>query len=356
MHMPLRLLSKLLVINSFSLLIVLLTVGLAVHLLAADYFSTLMHDFNIAPEDAHSMFLRAVDRYLLFASVAGFAVATLLSIWLNYRLTSPVAEIIKSAQMISAGDFSRKVQTQGCGEIDQLSAVFNEMAGSLQRAERLRKDFIVDVAHELRTPLTNILGYTEGLRDTVIAPDTAVFSLIHEESQRLVNLVEDLMQLARADVARSSLKRERININDLIQQTIQQFRRRLDEKSIQVRFQASVSVEVDADLARIIQVLTNLMENAWRYSPVGGTIDIHIIQANSSVKVQVVNEAEEEAVDPASLFERFRRGDSSRSRHSGGAGLGLAIVKELIHAHGGQIGSQFRNGMAEFWFELPAVC
>jgi signal transduction histidine kinase len=354
--MPRRLLSKLLVINSFSLMIVLLAIGLAVHLLAADYFSTLMHDFNIAPEDAHSMFLRAVDRYLLLASVVGFAIATLLSVWLNYRLTSPVAEIIRSAQMISAGDYGRKVQTQGCGEIDQLSAVFNEMAGSLQRAERLRKDFIVDVAHELRTPLTNILGYTEGLRDAVIAPDTAVFSLIHEESQRLVNLVEDLMQLARADVAGASLKRERVNINDLIQQTVQQFRRRLDEKSIEVRVQASASVEVDADMARIIQVLTNLMENAWRYSPVGGTVDLHVTEGNSSIKVLLVNQAEEEAVDPASLFERFRRGDSSRSRQSGGAGLGLAIVKELIHAHGGQVGSQFRNGTAEFWFELPNLC
>lgn len=355
MHMPLRLFSKLLAINSFSLLIVLATVALAVHLLAADYFSTLMHEFSIAPEDAHSMFLRAVDRYLLLASAIGFTVASLMCIWLNYRLTSPIAVMMRSAQLISAGDFSLKVEARGCGEIEQLSTVFNEMATSLQRAERLRKDFIVDVAHELRTPLTNILGYMEGLRDKVIVPEPAVFVSIHEEAGRLVKLVEDLLHLARADVAKSSLHPERVDLTQLIQQTIQQFQPRLDEKSIQVDFPSSTTFELDADAPRIIQVLTNLLENAWRYSPEGGTVSLRLQPERSYVRVLIVNDVEYETADPSALFERFRRGDSSRSRVSGGAGLGLAIVKELVHAHGGQVGSQFQDGKAEFWFELPSV-
>lgn len=355
MHFPRRLFSKLLVINCLSLVIVLLTVGLGVHLLAADYFSTLMREFSIAPEAAHAVFLQAVDRYLLLASATGFGVASLLCIWLNYRLTSPIAEIMKSAQLISNGDFTLKVHSRGCGEIDQLSTVFNDMATSLQRAERLRKDFIVDVAHELRTPLTNILGYMEGLRDGVIEPDSAMYVSIHEEANRLVKLVEDLLQLANADIAKSSLLPARVDLSLLIQQTIVQFLPRLDEKSIRVDFSSPIPVEIDADAARIIQVLTNLLENAWRYSTHGGTVSVRMQQLDSSVRVLIGNDTDDAPLDPSVLFERFQRGDSSRSRHSGGAGLGLAIVKELVQAHGGRVGSQFREGKAEFWFELPTV-
>lgn len=351
-----RLVWKLLAINCLALGIVLADVWLSVHLLAANYFMTLVEDYDIAPSAAHAMFVQAVDRYLLLASVIGFFAAALLSLWLSLRQTRPISQITISARLIAAGNYDQRVTARGCGEVDLLGEAFNEMANSLQQGERLRKDFIVDVSHELRTPLTNILGYMEGLKDDVIAPDKAVFSSIHEEAQRLTDLVEELLQLARADVARANLKYERIDLIQLIRQTTHQFQPKLTSKSLDVTCHTTSFPEVTADAARITQVMTNLLENAYRYSPQGSRIDIHAERLGQVVRVRMINDAENDSPDPAVIFERFQRGDSSRSRHSGGTGLGLAIVKELIQAHGGKVGSAFRSRKAEFWFELPVKC
>lgn len=348
-----KLVWKLLAINCLALGIVLVVVWISVHLLAANYFMTLMADYDIKPSAAHAMFVQAVDRYLIFASIVGFLVASSLSLWLSFRQTRPISQITASARLIADGHYDQRVTARGCGEVDHLGEAFNEMASSLQQAERLRKDFIVDVSHELRTPLTNILGYMEGLRDDVIASDKAVFSSIHEEAQRLTHLVEELLQLARADVARRNLKLERVDLTQLIQQTTPQFQPKLSAKSLVVTCHSMAPVEIKADAARIIQVITNLLENACRYSMTGSKIDIYVEPRGKSIRVRMINEADCDVPDPARIFERFQRGDTSRSRNSGGAGLGLAIVKELIQAHGGKVGSEFRSGRAEFWFELP---
>lgn len=340
-------------INCLALGIVQIVVWVSVHLLAADYFMTLMADYDIKPSAAHAMFVQAVDRYLIYASVVGSLVASLLSLWLSFRQTRPISQITSSARLIAAGHYDQRVTARGCGEVDHLGEAFNEMASSLQQAERLRKDFIVDVSHELRTPLTNILGYMEGLKDDVIAPDKAVFSSIHEEAQRLTHLVEELLQLARADVARRNLKLDRVDLTHLIQQTIPQFQSKLFAKSLMLTCHSVAPVELKADAARLIQVMTNLLENACRYSPVGGKIDIWAEPLAKAIKVRMINDVDCDVPDSTRIFERFQRGDSSRSRNSGGAGLGLAIVKELIQAHGGKVGSEFRSGRAEFWFVLP---
>ena len=252
MRAPLKLLWKLLTINSMAITIVILTIGLAVHWRAADYFVTISEQYGIAPGDAHAMFLQAIDRYLLFASLTGFTVASIMSLWLNYRLTRPITNIQEAAALVADGDYSQRVTVRGCGEIDQLSKAFNVMAERLQQIDRLRKDFIVDVAHELRTPLTNIRGFVEGLRDGVIAPDKAVFESVHEESLRLVHLVEELLQLARADVARQDLQTESFDLSLLIEQTLQAFQPRLQEKSLCVTTHLPQYRNLIADRQRIV--------------------------------------------------------------------------------------------------------
>lgn len=359
MHIPLRLIWKLLLINTTSLLVVLILIAVSVHWLASSYFMTLMNEYSIDPSDVHRMFLQAVDRYLVIASLAGFFIASLLSLWLNYRLMRPVSQIMYSAARIAEGDFSKRVDVKGCGEIDQLSLAFNSMAENLQRVEKLRKDFIVDVAHELRTPLTNIRGYMEGLRDNVITADTEVFDSLHEETLRLVRLVEELLQLARADLAKSHLHIQCFDLADLTKQTLRAFEPRFAEKQLQVT-QLLPPLMIHADKERLTQVLTNLLENSLRYSPVRGMVGISLAVNDQRFRFLVANETEDSqpftSDDPlvsAQLFERFQRGDASRSRELGGAGLGLAIVKELIVAHQGNVGYRFERGKAEFWFELP---
>lgn len=357
MNAPLKLLWKLVTINSMAIIIVILTIGLAVHLLAADYFATLTETYGIAPGDAHAMFLQAIDRYLLLASLTGFAVASMMSLWLNYRLTRPVTNIQRAAVLVADGDYSQRITVRGCGEIDQLSTAFNRMAERLQQIDRLRKDFIVDVAHELRTPLTNIRGFVEGLRDDVIAPDKAVFESVHEETLRLVHLVEELLQLARADVAHQDLQKEAFNLSLLIQQTLQAFQPRLQEKSLQVTTNLAPDLNVAADRQRIARVLNNVMENALRYSPASGKVSVSCDLSGPMLKTIVTNDVDGGPVQTDTitdaLFERFQRGESSRSRQYGGAGLGLAIVRQLVEAHGGRAGIRMVSGQAEVWFELP---
>jgi two-component system, OmpR family, sensor histidine kinase BaeS len=348
----LRLIWKLVLINALSLGVVLLLIAVSIHWLAATYFMTLMERYDVPIADIQGMFLQAVDRYLLLASFIGFAIALGMSLWLNYRLVFPITQIVESANRISQGDFSMQVEVHGCGEIDELCMAFNRMANELKGAEQLRKDFIVDVAHELRTPLTNMRGYLEGLRDNVFKPDTAVIGSILEETMRLAHLVEDLLQLARADVAKSHLNMVTFDLSELIHQAIDRFRHRFEQKGLQLSNRAIEPTTVVADPDRITQVITNLFENALRYTPVGGVVEIATNIEGHRLRMSISNDCEEIPANTSRLFERFQRGDTSRSRQYGGAGLGLAIVRELIMAHGGKVGNQFDNKKATFWFEL----
>ena len=350
---PTRLITKLLIVQSISISIVVIAIGVGFHVLAADYFATLMQKYGIFPTDAHEMFLHAIDRYLILSSIAGFLVASAFSMWFYFRLISPIHQLTRSAQLISAGDYSLRVSTDACGEIAALAKTFNAMADGLERGERLRKNFIADIAHELRTPLTNIQGYMEGLRDGVVVPDRDVFVSMHEETIRLVHIVEDLLQLARSENSRPLLKLEAFDLNDLIFETQKRFKPRMDEKSLSLSMRSTQQV-IQADKSRISQVLINLFENAYRYTPHCGDIEANMTITPNWVRVSLVNDTEWQDLDPeVSLFERFQRGEASRSALYGGAGLGLSIVKELVQAHGGKVGHSFGDGTADFWFELP---
>ncbi len=147
------------------------------------------------------------------------------------------------------------------------------MANNLQRLEKLKRDFVVDVAHELRTPLTNIRGYLEGLRDNVISANVEVFDSLHEETLRLVRLVEELLQLARADLAKSNLKIQCFDLSELTKQTLLAFAPRFAEKGLQIT-QTLPAIMIHADKERLTQVLTNLFENALRYSPSNGAVSV----------------------------------------------------------------------------------
>ncbi len=330
-----------------------LLIAVAVHWLASSYFMSLMERYNINPTEVHSLFLHSVDRFLLIAGSAGFVISSVLSMWLNYRLLKPISQIMNSAARISEGDYSHRVTIKGCGEIDGLSMVFNKMADHLQLAEKFRRDFVVDIAHELRTPLTNIRGYMEGLRDNVIAPNQDVFESLHEETLRLVRLVEELLQLARADMAKTNLRTAPVELSEIVKHNLRSFELRFSEKQLTVS-QSLSSVVVEADEEKLTQVLTNLLENALRYAPTGGSVFVLLRQSPNGVRFEIENDLiGPQPIDSNLLFERFQRGDVSRSRDFGGTGLGLAIIKGLVEAHRGTVGSRFADGKARFWFELP---
>jgi signal transduction histidine kinase len=231
------------------------------------------------------------------------------------------------------------------------------MADNLEKVERLRKNMVADISHELRTPLTNLRGYLEGLSDSVIPPSPDTFRMLEQEVLRLVTLVEDLQQLAKADAAEAFLDFRELSVHELLSQIMELYHPNFHEKEIEVRWQLdSGNALVVADRDKLLQAIRNLADNAWKYTPRCGIVTISTQRTTGGIKTIFTNSGAVIATDDIPyLFERFFRADRSRSRDAGGAGIGLAIVKELIEAHGGAVGVESDNSGTRVWFNLPGV-
>ena len=340
-------------VTLISIVVVIAIVWLAIDYLAAGYFMTLMKQYHISPTETHNMFLAAVHRYLLWASLAALALAALGSLLLTRKVLQPLSEMTVATRKIAAGDYADRMPVASHDEVGQLAAAFNHMAERLQRIEQLRRALVSDVAHELRTPLTNLRGYLEALRDGVTEPSPELFELLHDETLRLAALAEDLLQLTRAEAARHTLQPQRIALQKVVDQTLGMMQYQFDAKQIDVSA-ASNNAMVLADADKLTQVLRNLLQNALQYTPYGGRVRIVTETEAERVKLTVRNTGEGIAdSDLPYIFERFYRGEKSRSREHGGAGIGLTIVKELIEAHGGQVGAETTPAETHIWLTLP---
>jgi two-component system sensor histidine kinase BaeS len=350
-----RLIFKLLAINLVVIGFVMSVMWIAVNMLAAGYFVTLMEKYHISPEPAHDMFVSSVHRYLIWASMAALILAVLLSFIMMRRVLAPLSRMTRTTRDIAAGDFSSRVPEVTQDEVGQLAHAFNRMATSLEKLETLRRNLMIDVAHELRTPLTNIRGYLEALDDEVVPPSAETFDLLQQESRRLAQLVEDVLQMARADAAHGHLAIGPVDMAALVHGVLEPFAGRFKEKGVDVTVNVADGLDpVRADHNRMVRVLRNLTDNAARYTPERGRLEIEIAAAQGGLRVAFRNDVE--TVDPEDLpylFERFYRSEKSRSREHGGAGIGLAIVKELVKAHGGRVGAELKEGGIEIWFTLP---
>ena len=355
--MKLSLLWKLLLINILPVIgVTILVVWLAIDQLAANYFMALMNKYDVSPTDIHQIFLTSVHRYLLWATLAALALTFILSFFLTRRVLKPLSQMFTIIGEMSGGNFSKRVATEAQDEVGQLGTAFNQMADNLEKVEQLRKTMVADVAHELRTPLTNLRGYLEALNDRVIPPSEAVFQMLQQEILRLVTLVENLQQLAKADAAKAFLKQEDLFLPELIEQILAIYQPNLKAKKITVetRF-APQAGEIVADRDKLLQAIRNLIENTCKYTPHDGKVTLAVEHLPKKVRVTFSNTGPGiSETDLPFIFERFFRTDRSRSRDAGGAGIGLAIVKELIEAHGGRVGAESAGGETRIWFELPA--
>lgn len=349
------LLWKLLGIHVLVIVFVIIIIWLAINTLAAGYFVTLMEKYHISPTSSHQMFVSSVHRYLIWASLAAILLAAALSFFLMRRVLGPLTRMMGITQEIASGDYSGRAPVTTRDEVGQLAGAFNRMAESLQRIEELRKTMTVNVAHELRTPLTNMQGYLEALIDGVVTPSKETFELLLEETMRLVHLVEDILRLAKADAARVNLHKAQIRISDLIAQAVDSVRPQFIAKNIAVETRFPEGDElIHADPELLSHVVRNLLQNAWQYAPMGGSLSIYTQSLPGELKVVFANTGGElSEKDLPFIFERFYRGEKSRSREHGGAGIGLAIVKELIEAHNGRVGAELSHDRIQIWFTLP---
>lgn len=287
-------------------------------------------------------FVQAVNRSIWLALIAAGSLALILGAGLFFQITRPLRRLQKAAQAISTGDLSQRVSVQTKDEIGDLGRSFNQMAESLSRAQTQRRQMIADVAHELRTPLAVLQANVEGMQDGVVQNDTEQLGALHEQVLHLNRLVGDLRLLSLAEAGELKLERQSADLGLLVARAAEQFRTRAAQKNISL----NVTVEKDlpqasVDTDRINQALNNLLENALRYTPDGGWIEVGAAAGQGrpgQIRLWVADTGPGIASeDLPFIFDRFYRGDKSRSRASGGSGLGLAIVKQLIEAHAGKV-------------------
>ncbi len=276
--------------------------------------------------------------------VFGGLLIAIFGILLTRRVVHPLAEVIAAAQAVTRGDLSARVQVSGPTDVRDLTDNFNRMADSLEQNEIQRRNLLADVAHELRTPLTVMRGKLEGILDGVYSPDEDHIAPVLAETYLMERLVEDLRLLTLVETRQIHFEIKDVDVGALVGRLIALFEAQANEKNIQLIGQLTPDLPtVMADPQRLEQVLGNLVSNALRHVPEGGKIFVETAKTGSAVRVTVRDNGLGVAeADIPHLFERFWRGEKSRSRSSGGAGLGLAIAKQLIEAQGGAIRAQNR--------------
>lgn len=356
---PLRstLLRKLLLVNLPVIALAMFIVWWAIDQLAADYFSALMQEYDIAPDTTHSMFLEAVNRYLLWAALIALVLATLFALLLTRQVLKPLRAMQDATRQVSAGRYDVRVPVTTSDELADLGEAFNRMSAALERNEYLRRKLVADVAHELRTPLTNLRGYLEGVADGVVAADQKTLALLQGELMRLVRLVDDLHSLTEAEAGSLRLEREEVDLSILIERELELARPVIEAGAIVVARDLSAGTDrVHADPDKLSRILRNLLENACRFTPRAGRIVVSSHRTGDRVRLEVANTGTAiPAADLPHIFERFYRVERARSRETGGAGIGLAIVRELVEAHHGQVGASSDGGWTHVWIELPGA-
>jgi signal transduction histidine kinase len=318
-------------------------------------FSRLMIQAGQSATTARDMFDHSVVAVFTVAALIAVAVSIGLASLLALRLARPLQDIAAAARRVARGDYAARVQRSGPEEVASLADSFNQMAVTLEEQERMRRDFIVNAAHELSTPLTNLQGYLEALRDGVIPPSTQQFQSLHEEVDRLVRLSQSLNTLAHDGNARQNAALESIDLVQTVRSAVELARPSFDGKAIRVQLHLPERLPARAVPDELSQVLANLLQNASRYTPDGGTVTVSAEARRSDVLVSVSNTGDGiPDRDLPHIFERFYRVEKSRDRAHGGAGIGLAIVKQLVEATGGRVGAESAAGVTRFWFSLPA--
>jgi signal transduction histidine kinase len=278
-----------------------------------------------------------VSRLLLILALGGGAVGIVVSVLASRSLTAPLRRLAMAAHDIGARQFSRRVPLSGTDEVREVALAFNEMAAQLEGAETLRRTLVADVAHELRTPLSVIQGNLRAILDDVYPLEKAEITRLYTQTRLLSRLVDDLHDLAQAEAGQLSLNRQPTDLATLAAEIVESHGPGAEEAGVTLQLQAQPDLPaITVDPMRLAQVLHNLIANALRHTPTGGTITVGLSAAAGGIQLVVQDTGEGVAPEHLPhLFDRFYRTDRSRTRDTGGAGLGLAIVRAIVEAHGG---------------------
>lgn len=262
-----------------------------------------------------------------------------ISILLVRRFVNPLADVIFAAREVANGNLSTRIPMKGPQDLRSLSESFNEMASSLERSDRERREMLADIAHELRTPLSVIRGRLEGIVDGIYPENGPQISMTLEQTYLLQRLVDDLRLLTLAETRQLQFDKRDVNLGDVVERVLDIFSAEVEEKNISLSFpQRNGDLSAFVDPQRVEQVLSNLIGNSLRYVPQGGQVWV-TAEGNIDDVCIAVNDNGTGIPDEdlPYIFDRFWRKEKSRARALGGSGLGLAIAKQLVEAQGGTI-------------------
>lgn len=301
-------------------------------------------------------FVSELSTSLLSALGVGMLAALAVSLLVARRLAAPLEALTVAVRRLEAGERSAHIEISRDGEVGALAEAFNSLVDSLARVEQLRSNMVNDIAHELRTPLTTIRGYVEAIQDGVAEPNPDVLDTVHGELLQLSRLVDDLRDLALAEAGQLHLAPEPTSVDALITHDVRALAVACVEQDITIRTSVPEDIPILLiDAGRISQALRNLLNNAMAHTPRGGTISVSAAYDGQYVSIAVQDSGS--GIPPEDLphvFERFYRGDRSRSRRAGGAGLGLSISREILAAHHGALVAESPPGQgARFTLRLP---
>lgn len=305
-------------------------------------------------------FRQALMQSLVVAATMAAVAALALSYVVSRQISNPIRRMLMATRRIGSGHYAERVvvsPTNTGDELGQLAASFNDMASELEKTERRRVELVGDVAHELRTPISTLTGYLEGLLDGVVEPSPETWAKLHTESLRLRRLVDDLQELSRAEARQLSIRSERVSPVIIVNAARERVEPLYSEKQLELLVTSPTGLpDVIADPDRAVQVLTNLLTNALRYTPAPGRVEVSVMRAGNMLAFEVRDTGV--GIAPEHLpriFERFYRVDKSRARTLGGSGIGLTISRALVEAMGGSIRAESAGSGkgSVFTFMLP---
>ena len=287
--------------------------------------------------------------------------ASVLTRLLMRQLTDPLQKVTDAAQRFGGGDLSVRVEgVEGDGEVADLARTFNQMAENIQSNDNSRGQFMGNIAHELRTPMTTIKGFVDGILDGTIPPDMQnhYLQLVSEETGRLARLIQNMLDLSKLESGEYQVNARMFNIWETLTGVALSAEQRINDGMIDLEgltMDEKMLVYADPDL--IHQVAYNILDNAIKFTPAGGTIKFHVEKLGPEVEISIWNSGQ--GISPEALpyvFQRFYKEDRSRGLHARGAGLGLNICKVLVNLSGGQIRVESQQGeWCQFVFTLPAT-
>jgi signal transduction histidine kinase len=297
---------------------------------------------------------------LLEAGGAALVVAMLLTLLISRSMTGPLTQLAAASEDIAAGNYSRRVSIDDPDELGMLGQAFNRMAEAVERARKVQRDFLANVSHELKTPLTSLIGFSQALVDGSLRTDaerSRAATIVHEESERVLRMAQELLDLARVEAGSISMHITSVDLHGQLHQEMEMVRPRAEARRLEIKANVPDDIPpVAADPERLHQVLDNLFDNAAKYAAEGSPVTVAARLSGGSVETVLSNATGRFRPDPDRMFDRFYRADPSRSSAAGGVGLGLAISRELAAAMKGRLWADFDDlGNLRIHLTLPAA-